>query len=486
MQLDPIPELATPHREPRRTKILATLGPSTDRPGVLEQMVDAGLDAVRINCAYDTPEKWAERVTRVRGAARVAGKALSVLADLSGPKLRLPEDTATRDVAVGEELLFTGDRAREGAVTSGWAGLPEAVDPARSEIVIGDGTPRLRVTGVEDGAVRAVCTRGGRMAARKGFYVTFATGGAGTLDADDLRDLDAVTAIGVDFVALSFVRTAADVRRLRDELNRRGSKARMIAKIEKVEAVGGLDEILEVADGVMVARGDLGVEVGVARVPTLQKEVIHRATTQGKLVITATQMLESMITNPEPTRAEATDVANAVLDGTSAVMLSGETTVGRHPIDAVKAMAEIAEVAEAADRPFHLDIGAEPQTVPEAVIQSAVHMAEQLDAAAILIPTTTGGSARAAAKYRPSRPVLALCQDTLVYNQLGLEWGVVPGMLPDGLETPDQLINGTLAGGRKQLGLTDDDLVVLTYGQRVSKPGSTNLILVRRLADGGT
>jgi len=486
MTLDPIPELSTPHREPRRTKILATLGPSTDRPGVLERMVDSGLDGVRINCAYDTAEMWAERVARVRGAARHAGKALSVLADLSGPKLRLPEDTEPLDVAVGQELAFTGDATVDGAITSGWAGLPEAVDPERSEIVIGDGTPRLRVTGVSGGTVRAVCTRAGRLAPRKGFYVTFATGGAGTLDEDDLRDLDAMCRIGVDFVALSFVRTAADVRRLRDELDARGSSARMVAKIEKVEAVAVLDEILEVADGVMVARGDLGVEVGVARVPTLQKEVIHKATTRGKMVITATQMLESMVTSPEPTRAEATDVANAVLDGTSAVMLSGETTVGRHPVDAVRAMAEIAEVAEAADRPFHLDIDAEPRTVPEAVIQSAVHMAEQLDAAAILIPTTTGGSARAAAKYRPSRPVLALCLDETVHNQLALEWGVVPGMLPEGLDTPDRLINGTLAGGRRQLGLTDDDLVVLTYGQRVSRPGSTNLILVRRLADGGT
>lgn len=472
------------HSRPlRRTKILATLGPSTDAPGVLEAMVSAGLDAVRINCAYDGPDTWRERVRRTRDVAERMGRPLAVLADLCGPKLRLPTTAPVREVARDETVLFSpAEVAGDGAVPCDWHELPTAVVPGSSEIVIGDGTPRLRVTGVgEDGTVEAVCVRAGRLGPRKGLFVTYATGGGASLTPDDIAALDAVCAIGVDLVALSFVRSAADVRALRAELDARGSTARVVAKIEKVEACHGLGEILHVADGVMVARGDLGVEAGVARVPVLQKQIIHRATTEGKLVVTATQMLESMIENAEPTRAEATDVANAVLDGTSALMLSGETTVGRHPVAAVEAMAEIAVQAEQADRPYHLDIEATQATTSESVLQSAAHLAEQLDAAALVVPTTTGGSARAVAKYRPSRPVVALCTRRGVRDQLALEWGVFPEMLDDAPQTTGDLVEASMEKAVRFIGLATGDTVVVSSGTRVGTTGSTNIIQVRRV-----
>ena len=231
----------------------------------------------------------------------------------------------------------------------------------------------------------------------------------------------------------------------------------------------------------MVARGDLGVEAGVARVPVLQKNIIHRATLEGRLVVTATQMLESMIDRAEPTRAEAADVANAVMDGTSALMLSAETTVGRHPVAAVGAMAEIALQAEGADRPYHLDIEARQPTVSESVLQSAAHLAEQLDAAALVVPTTSGGSARAVAKYRPSRPVVALCTEPAVRRQLALEWGVVPAMLDAPVDAVDALVEAAVERAREVLDLRDGDTVVVTSGRRIATTGSTNLIQVMRL-----
>lgn len=470
----------------RRTKILATLGPATDAPGVLEQMVAAGLDAVRINCAYDGPEQWAARARLTRETAGAAGRPIAVLADLAGPKLRLPGDVTPREVAAGETVVFSPDGAAGGAVACRWPELATAVEPGRSDIVIGDGTPRLRVASVRaDGCVECVVTRAGLIAPRKGFFVTYATGGAASLTPKDLEDLDAVCAIGVDLVALSFVRTAADVRRLRQELEARGSRARVVAKIEKVEACAGLGEILHVSDGVMVARGDLGVEAGVARVPVLQKEIIHRATTEGKLVVTATQMLESMVEKAEPTRAEAADVANAVLDGTSALMLSGETTVGRHPVAAVAAMAEIAVQAEGADRPYHLDIEASQTSVSEAVLQSAAHLSEQLDAAALVIPTTTGGAARAVAKYRPSRPIVAICTDPLVRDQLALEWAVMPATIDDAPDAMDALVERSIDRAVEVVGLQAGETVVVTSGRRVATAGSTNLIQVLRLTAEG-
>jgi pyruvate kinase len=467
----------------RRTKIIATLGPSTDPPGRIDELVAAGMDGGRINCAHDDADRWRERAIALRAAAERAGRPLALLVDLAGPKPRLGAGLEARPVIRGEELVFASlENAGDGVIPAGWADLADAVTVGRSEIVIGDGTPRFAVLAADTrtGEVRARCERAGVIAPRKGIFVTYVQAPLPTLGERDMADLAVACEMEADFVALSFVRSGHDVRRLRGALGALGSEARVIAKIEKVEAVEALDEIVDVSDGVMVARGDLGVEAGVARVPTMQKDVIRTAGAQGKLVITATQMLESMIDRPEPTRAEATDVANAILDGTSALMLSAETTVGRYPVEAVAAMDEIAYEAESGAL-LSLTLSSLTSGPAEAVIQSAVHLAQQVDATAIVVTTIRGGSARAAAKYRPRRPVIALSEDERVRRQLALEWGVVSGRLPPRPHSGEALAALMLSRAREVAGLSSRDVVVLAYGPPGAGPGQTSFLAVREV-----
>jgi pyruvate kinase len=464
----------------RRTKILATLGPSTDPPGVMDELVAAGMDGGRINCAHDTADRWRERAALLHAAADRAGRPLSLLFDLAGPKMRLGTAVRPRQVTAGEIVTFSvGDHPPGGAIPVVWPGLVEAVTVGRSEIVIGDGTPRLAVIEArpDEGVVLARCERPGAIGPRKGIFLTYVQTPSSTLSAQDLADLAVAVELEADVIALSFVRSEQDVRRLRGALDAMGSQARVIAKIEKVEAVDAIDEIVAVSDGVMVARGDLGVEAGVARVPLMQKQVIRRAGLDGKLVITATQMLESMISQPEPTRAEATDVANAILDGTSAVMLSGETTVGKYPVEAVRAMAEIAEEAEKGPL-LSLVVTAPVSNRAEAVMQSAVHLAHQVSAVALIVSTVSGGAARSAAKYRPHLPVIALSEDDRVRRQLALEWGVVPAWLPPRSETLDLHRNALMARAKEVAGLSTGDVVVLAYGPPEAGPAQTSYLAV--------
>jgi pyruvate kinase len=270
------------------------------------------------------------------------------------------------------------------------------------------------------------------------------------------------------------------MQELRDRLQALTCGARVIAKIEKVEAYEHLDEILRVTDGVMVARGDYGVEAGVARVPLMQKDTIARATQQGKLVITATQMLESMINSPEPTRAEAADVANAVIDGSSAVMLSAETGVGSFPVEAVRKMAEIAEAAEQAPEIHGRARNVKPDTAGAAVMHAAIELAHELEADALVVPTATGGAPRACAKYRIPRPIVAVAHDRRVADQLTLEWGVFPVLAPIA-ENVDEMIDAALTTARDAAGIPTGATVVLTAGRRTGTPGATNLIMVREI-----
>ena len=292
----------------------------------------------------------------------------------------------------------------------------------------------------------------------------------------DLVDLDLAPELDVDFVAQSFVRSAADVHELRALLAERGARAHLIVKVERVDAMERIDEILEVCDGVMVARGDYGVEAGVEQVPVMQKQLITRAASAGKCIITATQMLESMLVNSEPTRAEASDVANAILDGTSAVMLSGETSVGPHPVEAVRWMAKIAIAAEQDLKPSsnRFELAEDPGA---AVMSAAVQLATHRDAAALIVPTSTGGSARACAKYRPGVPIVALAHDPGTAQQLALEWGVIPSTIPKP-ETVDDLIAAAIEHGAEVAALEPGSLVVLTAGN-VGEKGTTNLIVLR-------
>ncbi len=466
----------------RRTKILATLGPSTDPPGRLDELVEAGMDAGRINCAHDGPPEWRRRAGELRAAAERAGRPLALLFDLAGPKMRLGRGVRPRRVTMGEEVVFScRDPSPNGAVPVVWPEFSDAVTVGRSEIVIGDGTPRLAVIeSLPDGTVRGRCERPGAIGPRKGIFVTYVQTPAASFGEKDLADLEVAVELGADLVALSFVRSGQDVRRLRGALEALGGRARVIAKIEKIEAFEALHEIVAVSDGVMVARGDLGVEAGVARVPLIQKEVIRHAEAAGKLVITATQMLESMISQSEPTRAEAADIANAILDGTSAVMLSGETTVGEYPVEAVRAMAEIALEAERG-APLSLDVRAPVSSRPEAVMQAAVHLAQQVSAVALVVSTVSGGAARAAAKYRPRLRVIALSEDELVRRQLAMEWGIVPAWLPPRPTSLEEHRASMLARAREVGSLSPGDVVVLAYGPAEAGPSETSYLAVREI-----
>ena len=466
----------------RRTKILATLGPATDDPAVLDRLVAAGMDCARVNCSHGGPEDLLRRAADVRAASERAGLHLGLLFDLQGPKLRLSSATQPRTLESGEEITFTGGAATDGAdhVTVDFDGFARLCTE-QSEIVIGDGVPRLTVAGVSGGEVRARVRSPGPLAPRKGVNVTYARPELPAITEKDLADLDVALRAGADYVALSFVRSAADMEQLRALLEERGSGARTIAKIEKVEAYESLDEILAVCDGVMVARGDYGIEAGVARVPLMQKDTIARATQRGKLVITATQMLESMIQSPEPTRAEVADVANAVIDGTSAVMLSAETSVGRYPVEAVGAMAEIATAAEEAPEIHGRARGIVQDTPAAAIMHAAVQLADEVDAEAIVVPSSTGGTARACAKYRPKRPLVVLAHQAGVAEQLSLEWGIYATRMAH-QDSVDDLIEAALDGAREFAGLQPGARVVITAG-RAGIPGGTNLIMIREVPE---
>lgn len=466
-------------------KILATLGPATDPDGVLDAMVEAGLDGGRINCAHGTPEEWRMRAEALRTSADRAGRPLSLLVDLAGPKARLG-DVEEAWVAAGEEAAFTPEGSRvRGALPTSWPDLAGAVKPGASEIAIGDGTPRfasLREDPERPGVIVGTCVRAGMLGPNKGFVVTEAEVDLPALTAKDMRDLRTAVELGADYVALSFVHDEADVRSLRGALSATGSDARVVAKIEKVEAVKSLEAIVAVSDAVMVARGDLGVEAGVAHVPELQKRIIAAARARGKLVITATQMLESMVHASEPTRAEAADVANAVFDGTSTLMLSAETTIGDYPAEAVTAMAEIALAAERGLGPRPVD----PQHASgrvTAVLEAAVDLADRVDAAAIVMRTDTGTSVREAVRHRPRRPVVAVSPSRRVAQQLALEWGVVPIHAGERPQNTDDLVAQLLTAASASLGLVHGAPVVLAYGPSGGGAGQTNLIVVREVGD---
>jgi pyruvate kinase len=462
----------------RHTKIVATLGPATDRPGVLDQLIEAGLDCARLNCSHGGPDDLRRRAREVREAAQRAGRPVALMFDLQGPKLRLSSETEQRVVEVGDTVTFAGSDVAPSPdrVAVDFPGFSDLVTD-RSEIVIGDGVPRMVSERVENGAITTTVVS---RSPRKGITVTYARPTLPAITEKDLEDLDLAVEMEADFVALSFVRSGADMQALRDLLTDKGSDARTIAKVEKVEGYERLDEVIAASDGIMVARGDYGVEAGVARVPLMQKDTIVRSTQAGKVVITATHMLESMVSSAEPTRAEAADVANAVIDGTSAVMLSAETSVGAHPVEAVRAMGQIAEAAEEAPLIRGAAHTVEPSGPDAAVMHAAISLADDVDACALIVPTATGGTVRACAKYRHRRPIIALAHDQRVANQLALEWAVRPTTM-NSADSVDELIDAALEHARDFAGLEPGSRAVLTAGRRTGTPGATNLITLREI-----
>ncbi len=463
----------------RRTKIVCTLGPASSSYEVVRSLVEAGLDAARLNFSHGSHEEHQRAAAGIRRLQLECGRPLALIADLQGPKLRVGKLSEPRTLAAGDDVVLVGGEKVEPLdVEVGPAVLTEVLRPGEA-VLIDDGRVRLRVVDVVPGRLHCTVMVGGEISDHKGVNVPGVDLPVPSLTEKDVRDLDFALGLGVDYVALSFVRSASDVRALRERLDEAGSEARIIAKIEKSEAVSALSEIIGVADAVMVARGDLGVEIGPAAVPLIQKRIIREALEQGKLPITATQMLESMLTSAEPTRAEASDVANAILDGTAAVMLSGETAVGAYPVESVAAVDEIALAVEPS-LPFRHEFSgwrANYSTVTEAVTHAACDMAELLDASAILVPTASGGTASDVARQRPRRPVIAVSHRDETAQRLALEWGVVPRRIEPETEVEalwDRALEAAVETGLVWPG----DQIIITAGNALDVPGTTNLLKV--------
>jgi pyruvate kinase len=465
---------------PRRTKIVCTIGPATSTPDAIDRLVAAGMDAARLNFSHGSHAEHAERARLVREAQQRAGRPLALIADLQGPKLRIGELAHPLTLVEGDEIDVTGqDNGSGHALPISPAVLQEVLEPGH-DVLIDDGRVRLRVDEVDGVRARATVVVGGTVESHKGVNLPGVAVPVPSVTEKDMRDLEFALGLGVDYVALSFVRSADDCRGLRELLQAADSTALIISKIEKAEAVDQLDQIVSASDAVMVARGDLGVEIGPAAVPLVQKRIILCALEHSKPAITATQMLESMIRHPEPTRAEASDVANAVLDGSSALMLSGETAVGTYPVQSVEYMDRIVRAVEPSLGPRHeLARAAEESfpTVGEAMSNAACDIAEVLGAVAILVPTYSGRTASAVACHRPQRPIVAVTHKRYAVQQLALEWGVIPSEIEECVDVED-LWARTLDAARATGLVQPGDRVVITAGTAVNVPGTTNVIKV--------
>ena len=462
----------------RRTKIVATIGPASSSPEAIAALIAAGMDGARLNMSHGSHDDHHTVAQRVREAEASSGRPIALIADLQGPKLRVGDLVEPIMLERGASVVIAGeDVARDDDIPVSPAVLGSVLRVG-NEVLIDDGHIKLRVDAVERGRARCTVMVAGLVSSHKGVNLPGVPLPIPSITRKDLDDLEFALELGVDFVALSFVRSASDVRALRTLIEARDSTARVIAKIEKAEAIAALDEILAESDAVMVARGDLGVEIGTADVPLLQKRIIIRALERGRPVITATQMLESMIHQTEPTRAEASDVANAILDGTSAIMLSGETAVGEYPVEAIEVMNRIACAVEPSLNYRHeIPHAADAPTIGQAMSNAACDIAEALEAKAILVPTFTGGTASGVARLRPRRPIIAITHQAHSLRHMALEWGVTPLEIAETDDVED-LWDRSLGAARASGIVDPGDRVVITAGTAVNIPGSTNVIKV--------
>jgi pyruvate kinase len=463
----------------RRTKIVATIGPASGTYDMIRSLAQAGMDAIRLNFSHGSHEDHAERASRAREVQAELGRPLALIADIQGPKLRISGVDDPRCLVPGGEVHLAGEQAAEpGDLVVAPSVIADVLEPGH-DVLIDDGLIRLRVEEVESGRVLCRVVVGGEVKANKGVNLP---GGVAipipSLTEKDVKDVEFALGLGVDYVALSFVRSAADIVELKALIAKHDGEARVIAKIEKAEAVDALDDIIAEADGLMVARGDLGVEIGPEMVPMLQKQMILRSLEAGKPVITATQMLESMVEHAEPTRAEASDVANAILDGTSAVMMSAETAVGAYPVEAVRTMDSIARAVEPTMSYRHQTPDAShTRDVRRAMSNVATDLAESLGARAMLAATASGRTASEIARLRPRRPLVGLSHHQAAVQQMALEWGVLPLLMPSTVDV-EELWARTIETARNAGIIDRGDLVVLVAGTAVNLTGSTNVIKV--------
>jgi pyruvate kinase len=475
----------------RRAKIVATLGPASSTPEIFRQLVRAGLDVARLNFSHGTHEQKTELIRMVRKISKEEGKPICILADLQGPKIRTGKLKGHKPVQLiaGKRLTIT-PREIEGTaalVGTTFKTLAENLEPG-SRILLSDGLIELRVEAVKGVDVTCEIINGGMLGENKGINLPGIAVNVPSLTEKDEEDLIFAIAQGVDTVAVSFVRTADDVRHVKNRLAALKSDAWVVAKLEKPQAIEHLDSILEVTDAIMVARGDLGVEVPPEKVPAIQKHIIRRAAEFRKPVITATQMLESMIDNPRPTRAEASDVANAIYDGTDSVMLSAESAAGKYPVEAVAMMAKIITETE---HQIRLDprpaLGHHPSvrlSIAETICECMSHAADDLDVAAIAIFTESGMTARLLSKYHPDPPIFALSPFEKVINRCMLLWGTYPILCARFRDT-DKLVNMAEQILETQGHVHQRQIVGIVAGTR-TKSGATNFMRLHMVGDRDT
>ncbi|WP_457628026.1 pyruvate kinase [Oceanithermus sp.] len=471
----------------KRTKIVATIGPASRDPEVLAGMIQAGLNVVRLNFSHGRPDDHRKTVEMVRTAADRAGRAVAILQDLQGPKIRVGRFAEGKvKLEPGAHFVLAaadveGDAER---VSVSYKGLPADVDPGQT-LLLDDGRLRLRVERVDHarGEIHTVVEVGGELSDHKGINIPGADLSIPAMTDKDIEDLALGAELGVDWVAISFVRSRDDLLLARHYLNRLGHDAKLMAKIEKPGAVHRFEEILAEADGIMVARGDLGVEMPPEEVPIVQKRLIRRTRAAGKPVVTATQMLESMIHQPNPTRAEASDVANAIFDGTDAVMLSAETAVGAYPVESVAMMARVARAVEASPEYQNAQriLRPEPEhNTQDAIALAATNVAESLPAKVVVVFTASGSSLWRVARYRPSVPILALTPNERVRRQLVLASGVYTVLAPDPTST-DEMVAEAVELVKAQGLAEPGDRIVITAGVPFGVRGSTNMVWVEQV-----
>ena len=470
----------------RKTKIICTLGPSTDQEGVLRELVANGMNVARFNFSHGSHEEHLGRFEKLKAIREELGKPVAALLDTKGPEIRL------KDFKNGTEMLEAGQtftlttREVEGTkeiCSITYKDLPQDVQPGGT-IMLDDGLIKLQIITVNDTDIVCKVLNNGKIKNKKGVNVPGVHLSMPYMSQRDRDDIIFGAQQGFDFIAASFVRTAQDVYDIRNLLNEYDSDIRIIAKIENREGVNNIDSILAAADAVMVARGDLGVEIDFTELPGIQKNIIERSFSFGKPIVTATQMLDSMIVNPRPTRAEISDVANAIYDGTSAIMLSGETAAGAYPVDALKTMSAIAERTEQENhaRFVPLTENTGKISVSDATAHAACLTAKDVNAAAIVTVSESGNTARLLSKYRPEQPIIACVMKEQVQRQLALSWGITPLMMSLAHST-DELIEMSTALAKENGYLHNGELAVVTAGVPVGVSGTTNMIKIHMVGN---
>lgn len=467
----------------RRTKIVATIGPASSNPEIIAALLEAGMDIARLNFSHGTHEYHAQNIAMLREAAQKANKPLAILQDLQGPKIRTGklEHGASVYLKAGMRFDITTQpcEGSEAIVSTTYEALPYDVR-VDDHILISDGLIELRVLEANEHTVQTEVVHGGELRENQGINLPGVQVSAPSLTTKDVEDLEFGLAHDVDYVALSFVRRASDIANIKRHIASAGKNVPVVAKIEKPEALKDLSAILQITDALMVARGDLGVEIPTEQVPPVQKQLIDAANDAGVPIITATQMLDSMIRNPRPTRAEASDIANAIIDGTDAVMLSGETAAGSYPVESVKMMARIARAAEDCERQrqHEVDLTIAPQRdVPNAISEAVGAIVNALPVKAVVALTMSGNTARLIARQRPRVPILAFTPSDTVYRRLNLLRGVTPmrSTYQKHLSELSRYINDILLG---QGFVSSGDMIVMIGGHPLPSHGTTNFLKV--------